>query len=197
MVVVLTWEFYFLMRVGVVIPSCGRDSLLRAVRSSLWADVVVVVFDGPYSDVDVVFPRGVLVRVFPELRGSNDWGHSQRNACIGWFRDGFGGGVSHVAFMDDDDRWADDAGVVVRAALEADPVGMHVFCMRHNDQVFGRERKLEGGMVGTPMMVVPLVACGVWGDRYEGDFDFAVSSAKLAPHVSWHDEVTALIGGTV
>jgi hypothetical protein len=60
-------------------------------------------------------------------------------------------------------------------------------------EVIGRHRKVECGFVGTPMMVVPVGAGGVWRDRHEGDCDFAVSSAAVLP-VVWHDDVIALIG---
>lgn len=178
-------------RIACVIPSIGRPSLARAVQSSSWCDEILVVFDGPDWPVPSL-PKGTRVAFFPEEGQTADWGHSQRNWALGRFKSGLWG-VTHVCFMDDDDHWSDRAGECIRAAIESDPDVMHVFCMQRDSTVFGRFRKIEGGFIGTPMMVVPAHTHGVWGDRYEGDLDFAVSTAELLP-VVWHDEVTALIG---
>lgn len=178
-------------RIAVVIPSIARKSLSRTVESAAWADEVLVVFDGPDYDVPSL-PAGTRVAFFPEHDAANNWGHAQRNWALARFKHGFMG-VTHVSFMDDDDWYSKGAGDLIRAAVEAEPDVMHVFRMRRGGVEFGREHRLEGGMVGTPMMVVPAHTHGVWGDRYEGDLDFAVSTAELLP-VVWHDEVTALIG---
>lgn len=181
------------MRIAVVVPSVGRVSLPRTVRSAAWADEVFVVYDGPDVPAREDLPKGTRVAFHPPYEASSNWGHSQRNWALGVFAKGKWG-VTHVSFMDDDDVYAPGAGEVIRAALEREPEAMHVFCMqRRGGEVVGRQRRIEGGMVGTPMMVVPVGRHGVWGDRHEGDFDFARSSAALLP-VVWHDEVIALIG---
>jgi len=180
---------------AVVVPSVGRASLVETVRSASWADVVLVVFDGP----EVVFGGGLAagtkVVFFPEWEASNDWGMVQRNYALELFKQGKWG-VSHVSFMDDDDVYAPGAGDVIRAAVESEPDVAHFFCMqRRGGEVIGRHRRVEGGMVGTPMMVVPVGRHGVWGEgEYEGDRMFAESTAEVVP-IRWHDDVIALIGG--
>lgn len=180
-------------RIAVVIPSIGRPSLLRTVESARWADEVFVVYDGPDVPVREDLPKGTRVSFHPAFDASSCWGHPQRNYALEVLAGGKWG-VTHVSFMDDDDVYAPDAGDVIRAAVEAEPKVAHLFCMqRRGGEVIGRHRRIEGGMVGTPMIVVPVGRHGRWGDRHEGDLDFCVSTAEVVP-VKWHDEVIALIG---
>lgn len=183
------------VRIAVVVPSVGRESLVATVRSASWADVVFVVFDGPEVRWGGGLPAGTRVAFWPELEAANDWGMVQRNYALRLFAQGKWG-VSHVSFMDDDDVYAPGAGDVIRAAVTADPDSAHFFCMqRRGGEVIGRHRRVEGGMVGTPMMVVPVGKHGTWGEgEYEGDRLFAESTEKVVP-VRWHDDVIALIGG--
>ena len=182
------------MRVCVVIPSIGRESLVRAVKSAGWADEVFVVYDGPDVPAREDLPRGTRIAFHPQHEASANWGMEQRNWALGVLAQGKWN-VTHASFMDDDDVYAPGAGEAIRAAVEREPEAMHVFCMRRpGGEVIGRHQRVECGFVGTPMMVVPVGRHGVWGDRYEGDCDFALSAAALLP-VVWHPEVIALIGG--
>jgi hypothetical protein len=176
-----------LARIAVVIPSIGRPSLERAVDSARWADEIRVAFDSNERPV----PGAICYTPFDEPR--RDWGHWQRNHALSVLA--MIGHMTHVSFMDDDDRYTPDAGSAIRKAVEEQPDAMHVFLMQRGSDIIGKAHRIEGGHVGTPMMVVPTHTYGTWGDRHEGDFDFARTTAEKLP-VVWHDHVIALIGET-
>lgn len=89
--------------IGVVIPTCGRPSLARAVASvlgqTLAPDAVAVVVDGPADLLAAVpLPPDARIRVWPVVPARGP-AHA-RNAGAEMV------GTDLVAFLDDDDEWA-------------------------------------------------------------------------------------------
>jgi hypothetical protein len=159
---------------SIVIPTCGRRSVVETVGALVpqlsHGDELVIVRDS-----------------------SGDYGHTARNRamprCAG----------SHLMFIDDDDRHLGGALELVRRELELDPDRVHLFAMRYHD---GRELApgplpLQVGYVSTQMLVVPNQAgrLGTWGNRYEGDYDFASSTLELrGDEPVLHPVAIALVG---
>jgi len=102
---------------------------------------------------------------------------------------------THIAFMDDDDVFTDDAGRAIGRALAAWPSRVHIFRMRCGDRLFGGYNCIWEGGISTQMFVVPNDDClGRWSTRYEGDFDFINSTlAARTRRPRFHEDVIALV----
>lgn len=102
-----------------------------------------------------------------------------------------------LLFQDDDDVYAPGALDIVRRELEAEPCRFHVFRMLYleNEFVLWQDMDVRCGNVASQMICVPNIPdqWGVWGNRYEGDFDFiSTTVAKMGPPI-WHQEVISLV----
>jgi len=117
------------------------------------------------------------------------WGHAARNRLMPR------AAGTHLAFMDDDDRYAKGALDAVRHAIADEPTRVHIFRMRYQDgRVLWGTPEAVCGNVSTQMVVVPNDEhLGRWGDRYEGDLDFIVATLG-GREAAWHEEVIALVG---
>lgn len=163
-----------------IIPSTGRKTLGRAIRTSRWADEIVVVFD---AAAPALAPTGCVVLA---AGPTADWGGTQRNLGI----DSASG--THFAFMDDDDAYTRRAGKWIRAAVAAHPDRVHVFSMRNRDTVYNGP--VESGNISTQMFVVPREPVGRWTARYSGDFDFISETMQLrGDDPIFHPEIIAKI----
>jgi hypothetical protein len=167
-------------RISVIIATTGRGTLGRAIRSSRWADEVVVVFDAaePLSH-----PRGCVVLAEGPTHA---FGSAQKTrgmeAATG----------THLAFMDDDDVYTRRAGRAIREAVSAMPDRVHVFSMRNRDKVYAGP--VESGRIGTPMFIVPRAPVGTWTARYGEDIDFITETMRLrGDEPVFHREVIAVI----
>ena len=171
-------------RVSVIIPTVGRDTLGDAIASASWADEVIVVFDAASVPADA--PQGV--RVFA-CGPSGHWGAEQRNLGIARATG------THLAFIDDDDVYTPGAPASLARALAARPGRIHIFKMRDGDRLCGGHGCLFSGGIGTPMFVVPNDgATGAWTERYEGDFDFIMSTmARRRRRPRFHQDIVAEI----
>ncbi len=102
----------------------------------------------------------------------------------------------YMVFSDDDDLWTKDALSVVRKQCRKAKPALHIFRMILRERgprlgvVMWARPEIYEGNVSTQMLVVPNVPEGLgrWSDRYEGDYDFAVSTAANLD-VVWHEEV--------
>jgi hypothetical protein len=167
-------------RISVIIATTGRRTLRRAIRSSRWADEIVVVFDAaePLS-----LPQGCVVRAEGP---THSFGSAQK---IRGMREATG---THLAFMDDDDVYTPGAGAAIRGAITAQPDRVHVFRMRNRDKVYSGP--VESGKIGTPMFIVPRVPVGTWTGRYGEDIDFITETMRLrGDEPVFHEEIIATI----
>ena len=92
--------------VSAIIPTVGRPSLAAAVDSVLRQTVreteIVVVFDGPSSDCNLVLPDAPNIRlVFTGRRGGDEAGGEGAPRAFG-VREARG---TYIGFLDDDDIW--------------------------------------------------------------------------------------------
>ncbi len=96
-----------------------------------------------------------------------------------------------ICFMDDDDIYTDNGLELIRARFETAPDKMHIFKMQFpwGDQVWDKPEMVEGEVASQTIVVPGGAAVGRFGTRYEGDFDFAASTAQLLGPPVWHDAV--------
>lgn len=184
---------------AVIIPTVGRESVLRARESCVGADQVIV-------------SENTL----------GGFGHPARNYEL----DAGHVATDYVVSIDDDDAFLPGALAAVRTVI-ADTlrfasdgvpwfVPWFVFRMTFgpgshaNGTTIWHRRELKPGNVGTPMMVWPASARARWGtgplraglygdlwpdigDGYFGDYEMAAGlEAELGPPV-WREEVIAIV----
>jgi glycosyltransferase involved in cell wall biosynthesis len=187
---------------SILIPTIGRPllaSLFQELLPQLGPhDEVMVIGDGPQPAARAMV-AGMDRRVqYCEFGPAHCWGHPQRNWAMKL------ASRSHILSFDDDDAVKPGALERIRKAIMRHPGFPLVFKMQHGPVVLWKEKTLTCMNVSTQMFVVPNVkeCLGTWGDRYEGDLDFIVSTSLLYPEqdqsIVWCEEIIALhgMGGT-
>lgn len=189
------------VRLTVIVPTIARASLPATLASIRDAgigasdEVLVVndVSDNPtFIDTAIVLsrlPALCTVKILTPSARLGHWGHGARNIAM---REAAG---THVVTIDDDDAYEPGALETIRAMIQTAPAAMHVWRMvPRGGGVLWTDEAIRQGNVGTPMMGVLRAACGTWGSRYEGDYDYAVESARLAGAVRWWPDVLVRCG---
>jgi hypothetical protein len=183
---------------SIIIPTIARPLLARILREIVpelqGQDEVLLVGDGHQPDAKRTI-EGMDPRIkYHEFGPAHCWGHPQRN----WAMERTRG--SHLASFDDDDALRPGALETMREVISRFPNRPLMFRMEYGAEILWREPTLACGNVSTQMFVVPNVKgrLGVWGERYEGDFDFIHSTAMLYPgkqrSIVWREEVIAVHG---
>jgi glycosyltransferase involved in cell wall biosynthesis len=200
---------------SVIIPTVGRDTLERTLRSLAqqasalpWEGILVGdTYDRTWA---AQLPRAErLANDHPHLRyvahdgGQHAWGHPQRN---------YGATVArgrYLAWLGDDDVYLPGAfAAIARAILSRKPGSIveaprpRVFLFRwiapwkqvlwHTAGFLGE----EPGHIDAECIVCPNVPArlGTWTNRYQGDFDFIRETIDLwggLERVAWRPEVIA------
>lgn len=193
------------VRLSVIVPTIGRPgpgglagtlaSILLAVPAP--GDEVLIVDDSGGRGVDVEQAaqdsglasvcRLVVIRPARHLGG---WGHPARNLAM---REASG---THVLSIDDDDEYEPRALARIRVLLSSSPDALHVWRMvARGGETKWADEQLRQGNVGTPMFGVSRETAGRWGHRYEGDYDYALTSAMSATGgVVWHPDALVRCG---
>jgi len=148
------------IRLSVIVPTTGRTTIGRTLDSItpqlLPGDEVIVIRDQ-----------------------SGDWGATPRTRGM---REATG---SHILFMDDDDVYLPDAFARIRSALRLAPNRPHLFQLHREPigDVLWKDAAVRVANVSTQMFVTPNDPnrLGVWGTRYEGDYDFINSTCAMYP----------------
>lgn len=159
-------------RLSIIVASSGRGSLKRTLAS-----IAPQLHPGDELLVDV--------------NDDAPWGHSARNRMMPRAEGDF------LLFIDDDDVYVDGAFETIRGAISGEPARVHMFRMRYaTGGVLWQTPTVECGNVSTQMVCAPNRPgqLGRWGDRYQGDFDFIVSTVRLQGKPVWHEDVIAVYG---
>lgn len=123
-------------------------------------------------------------------RQGGNWGHTNRNHVLERHVH-----TTHVWSLDDDDIATDTALKSLRERM-GDP--WTVFRMSFKEGHFAngltiwREKKLQHGDIGTPMIFAPLGEAR-FGEHYSGDFTYAEALMVEHGEPVWSEEVVALI----
>lgn len=180
---------------SIIVPTILRPTLAATLDSIQAAgltpgDEVLVMVDADHAHKPlppgVRASRAAPVAVYYSEVSRGGWGGPARNLGV---RAAKG---SHLLFIDDDDVYRPGALDAIRAMVAESPATMHVWRMlARGGRVVWSSPRLAQGNIGTPMFAVPRHAAGEWTSRYEGDFDFALSSRMNlgGDAVVWHDTV--------
>lgn len=170
------------MTLSILVPTTGRPCLSRLIES-------VQPQLGPDDQLLIKHDH------------TGDWGHTPRNEMMALAKG------DYILSIDDDDVYLPGALWLVRWALAVNPGRPHLFRLIRGGHFGGdvkwTDREVRVGNVGTQMIVAPndKARLGRWGSRYEGDYDFIVSTLTLYPpdSVVWREEAIAVwrpAGGT-
>jgi glycosyltransferase involved in cell wall biosynthesis len=188
---------------GVVVPTIGRATLSRTLDSILSQthpdQVEVLVVADTHNHSTVIPDRREGVTYLEHDAGYSAWGHPQRNFGFSLLHD-----CNWLTSIDDDDTWEPNAWLTILGAISrqvADPSPSPIICQMLysiSGRVLWNRPTVEVGNVGTPMFVVPndRSRLGVWGPRYEGDWDFIQQTVQLHNAVQWVPVPIARIRGS-
>jgi glycosyltransferase involved in cell wall biosynthesis len=178
-------------RFSVIVATTGRDTLYRALRSLL---------SQPLAPGDEVLVVGAASREI--IRASNrfsyrhivcepgnDFGNTERNVGMHY------AAGTHITFLDDDDVYLPGAFAAMRKVAADNPGRPIMFRMVDpNGLILWQDPVIRQGNHGTPQFVPPNypTRLGRWTKRYEGDYDFCVSTLANYPPTAlvWDTTVT-------
>jgi glycosyltransferase involved in cell wall biosynthesis len=171
------------MKVSFIVPTIGRASLARTLRSirARPGDEVIVAGHG---HVHWVAPPGVhFINI--QCQTGNDWGATERHLAMA------AATGDYLSFMDDDDVYAAGARDLIDSVR-----GPSIFRMQYADglKLWLRPGAIVGN-ISTQMFVVPNdpARLGRFSTRREGDFDFWISCKWKPEAVWWRNEIIAFI----
>jgi hypothetical protein len=174
----------------VIVPTVGRETLERTLKSlvpQLGDDLCVVAID--CVGEEAVRCEG-MVRAFgmtPHQVGSlTPWGHHACNAVL----DVLPNGVTHTWRVDDDDVATPGALEALRWGAGPRPVFARFRYVGTEDNLIWIRPAMGLGNIGSPCILAPR-SQSRWGDRYEGDFDYAADLVDELGDPVWLDRVVA------
>lgn len=188
---------------SLLVPTLGRPSLARALNSVkdqlASGDEVIVVgdtHDGELPEVEaLVRDYGKQFRYLAHDAGHHCWGH-----CTLMYGINRANG-DYIHCSDDDDCWSPDALDAMRGAI-AELNEPHPLLFRFRSwygPVFWSQRGLIAeGQIGGHCLVTPNIPdrIGVFGCRYEGDYDYILSTLQKWPRgildAQWVDRIVAI-----
>jgi len=178
---------------SVIVPTVGRPVLLRLLEDLAPdlepTDEVIVVGDGPQPQADLTVQAMACDQMrYVDGPATGCYGNAQRQLGMSLARG------SHLCFFDDDDRVLVGGLRILRRLASAHP--MTVVISRMIDKhslILWQVPEVRQGNVSTQMLLVPNVPprLGVWGDRYEGDYDFLTSTLAYGWPVQWSPTILA------
>jgi glycosyltransferase involved in cell wall biosynthesis len=187
--------------ISIITPTIGRPSLRRLAGELLpqlgECDEWIVVGDESHPEArEVIKPFLRSNVLYHETKPEHFWGYPQRECGL---RVASG---THLWGIDDDDRAAPWALETIRRTIAQHPSRPLIFRAIYYGIPIWRdvEPKLYVGNVSSECFVAPNVKgrVGKYGKRYEGDFDFIVSTAALYPEgeraIVWCPEVLSVLG---
>jgi glycosyltransferase involved in cell wall biosynthesis len=187
---------------SIIIPTCGRETLNRTLRSVQNAgidpnDEVIVVGDGPQPVADricrVYRERVGLPVVYMDGPTTHGFGGAQRNlGMIAATRE-------HLMFMDDDDEYVEGVFPHVRKVIQENLGKPIIAKMRHRTVgVIWINKIIQVGNIGTQMLIVPNVKerLAQWPDNYIAEVAFiegvVEKCTKNGIPIFWWDHLIAI-----
>jgi glycosyltransferase involved in cell wall biosynthesis len=177
---------------SIVIPTLGRPSLERALRSCADADEIVVVLDTARgcTELPCVLPSNA---VFVSGSFGVTGGHAGRQEGIQH------ASGTHLAFFDDDDVYVPGAVDLMRETACDVPVIFRMDDYYHG--IIWSQPQLAFGNVSTQMYVVPNWpdVLGTWEPHAPGlpqpggDFTFITETVEMMGGPVWREEVIAVL----
>ncbi len=194
------------VRLSIITPTAGRETLARAIVSTIAAgitpeDEIVVGVDGPDAFGGVVAQLAGLsddaganpcfVSLVVLSKHCGDYGATPRNEAM---RRATG---THIVYMDDDNAFTEGALDTIRTAIAAAPELPHLFRVRHfNGQVYWDQRgHLEYGHLDGHGFVLPNDGRWTpWDATAAGDYNHVMGTLRLRQEdLVWRDEIVAVL----
>jgi hypothetical protein len=194
---------------SVILPTVGRPSLARTLRSLLrqgdWLPWEAILVGDTYAgtwahqlpDAEALAGSDPRLSYVECDGGQHAWGHPQRThgATVARGR--------YLAFLGDDDLYLPGAFEAIARALRAHEADPRVFLFRWISpwrMVYWHTAGFLGDMPGfidAECVVCPNVPdkLGTWENRYQGDYDFITQTVEQwggLSRVIWRPEVIAL-----
>jgi hypothetical protein len=178
-------DFACMPRLSIVVATTGRETLTRtlaSIRSQrlLEGDEVLLVHDGEAGARTVIaWNQSQLPgQLFALVNGPHsDWGAAARTTGQSRVRG------THILWQDDDDYYLPGAFDVIRREIVATPEAILLFRIAYpNGALLWRFPGFQLKNVSTQMYVIPSsTRLGCWGTRYQGDFDFILTTVASNP----------------
>ena len=185
-------------------PTLGRQTLLQLAKDILpqlhSQDEWILVGDAPSPASRQMVESFQCENVrYYEMEPATGWGYPQREYAIRH------AGGTHLWGVDDDDRVAPWALETIRRVAGEHPCRPLMFRVIYSGLPIWRHRlpALMFGNVSNQNFITPNIKerLGQWGKRYEGDFDFIVSTVGLYPSgaksIVWRPEVLLIQGMSI
>lgn len=156
-------------RISVLVPTTGRSTLGRALRSTAGSFETLV-----------------------DYNQDGDFGYAARNRLMARARG------THLAFIDDDDVFASGALIQMTMAACDRPVIFRMRYAK-GDSILWKEPSLGYGNIGTPMFLIPNIPHKLgrwhgWEDASSGgDSTFIHETVALMGAPKWNPFVVAII----
>ena len=182
-----------------LIATMGRKTLIQMLDSIVpqmeESDFITVVYDNKDTGDTFETVKNMKTRCKLNVIMNNETydvnypQHSIRNK----YNDLEGDFIFHG---DDDDIYTPNAMIYIRKYV-CNPTTLYLFNLYFKDmktETFYKN-KLEISHISTPSGIIPkeINKLGIWGDRYEGDFDFYKSIEDKVYRVQYQDEVIYII----
>lgn len=168
------------IRLSFIMATAGeRPSIARALRSIIAQPLAAgdeIILVGNLAPVWRHIPPGPYKPIVCGPFG--DWGYTERNLGL---KHATG---THIVVVDDDDALLPGAVEAIRGAIGTNPGRPIMFRMvEPHGLVIWLDKEVREGNHGGPQFVCPNVPdrLGTFSSRYEGDFDFCVSTLGKYP----------------
>jgi glycosyltransferase involved in cell wall biosynthesis len=186
------------VRLSVIIPTCGRETLIRTLKSVQKAgvspdDEIIVVGDGRQPRAEEIcqeFREAKVPVEYLEFGPTHGFGGSQRNHGI---RVATG---EYILFMDDDDEYTEGALDYMREMGTKHRGRIMVAKMLHRSiGEIWKTHEIKIGNIGTQMLAVPNdpPRLAKWTDLYVAEYLFLRETADKWPMgdagIVWLDRV--------
>jgi glycosyltransferase involved in cell wall biosynthesis len=176
------------MRLAIIVPTIGRETLVRtldSLRPQVQREMVLIATDCDDEKEEWVKSVAGEFWVVP-VRSRTPFGHHASNTAL----DLLPKWITHTWRIDDDDVATPHALAILRSCDCRLPVFLRMELSP--DNLIWIEPELEEGNIGSPCILAPR-SDARWGERYEGDFDYAKALVKELGEPLWVDQVVAKI----
>jgi glycosyltransferase involved in cell wall biosynthesis len=161
------------MKISFIIPTIGRDSLGKTLRS-------IERWDGDEILVEADIPP------------SHGWGNEQRDAAIARATG------DYLAFMDDDDCFIKGHRIIMERAMAENPGKPNLFRMQYPDKrILWSKKEVVPGNIGSSMIFCPNDKDMLYHwpkGRNMADFIFVDKWKWSKEDIVWREEIISSLG---
>jgi len=182
--------------ISYILPTCGRSTLERAIKSIKTdnTDEIIIVGDGPQPSAEEICRRYNLC--YLETEPNHCSGNAQRNMAMSIAKCEF------LAFLDDDDIYLPNASRTIKERIVNSKINLfRIYFDNRMELVLWENKSVRLGNITSQMIVIPNTKgrIGAWPEFgrqeyvYSGDFYFLQDSYQKwgKDSIIWHDKIIA------